>query len=392
MPARLDLPPAVSSLVEIGLALVRRAPSARIAIVRAGELLEAAALPVELRAAVEEEVEAARAATCVELRPKEVERILREAWGRDPAKVLDALAPEPLAVRPASQVHRGVLDGVPVALKVRRPGVERAVRNDLALLDTLGPPLRAAFPRIDAGAILRDVREAALDELDFEHEASQQRRIARALRGVESVVVPRPHLDLCAAEVLVSDLLDGVTLAAGAQAPRAAARSLVAAFRAAVLEAGLAPVDPRAGHVVVLGDGSIGLLGLGVARPVDRERASAALAALDGLAEHDPARFAGTVADAGLLPEAEAREAHAVLREVLDDFLDGAATLDAAALLTLGDRAAVAAPDLAALAMAAAPRPDDVVLGRMLGQLVALLARIGATEDWVALSRPGPGA
>ncbi|HEV3000849.1 MAG TPA: AarF/UbiB family protein [Solirubrobacteraceae bacterium] len=389
MPSRLDLPPALRALADVAAGLVRRAPSARIAIARAGAVIDPAALPADARAAFEREVAVAREAVGGPMSRRDVERALREAWGRPPGRVLDDLDAEPLAVRPAAQVHRGALNGDPVAVKVRRPGVERAVRNDLALLDTLAGPLRAAFPRLDAGAVLRDAREQALDELDFEHEASQQRRVARALRDVPGVAVPRPHLDLCAAGVLVSDLLDGAALAGGARPPdpAAAARALVAAFRAATLDAGLAPVDARPGHVLVRPDGTLGLLGMGVARPVDRARAAQALDALGALAAGDAEAFATVVAASGVLPAAEARTAHALLRELLGDLTAGAATLDAAALRAVAGRAARAAPELAALATAAAPEPQDLALARMLAQLVAVLARFEATADWPALAR-----
>jgi ABC1 family protein len=388
MPARLDLPPALRTLVDVGAGLLRQAPSARIAIVRAGGLIDPAALPPSLREVVEEEVAAAREAVCEPLSKRAVERLLRDAWGRAPKDVLDDLEEEPLAVRPAAQVHAGTVEGQRVAIKVRRDGVERAVRNDLALLETVAGPLRAAFPRLDAAAILRDLRESALDELDFEHEASQQRRVARALRGVPGIEVPRPHLDLCEAGVLVSDLLDGTTLADGGRPPdpEGVARTLVEAFRAAALETGLAPVDPRPSHVLVRDDGSLGLLGAGVARPVDRERAATALDAFAALAGDDADRFAAIVGAAGVLPEGAARDAHPVLRDVLGDLLSGPSTLDAAALLAVGDRAIAATPDLAALATAAAPQPQDLGLGRMLGQLVAVLARLEATLDWVGLA------
>ena len=129
-----------------------------------------------------------------------------------------------------------------------------------------------------------------------------------------------------------------------------------------------------------------------MARPVDRERAAQALDALHALADPDPAAFEATLAPTGILGAREARPPTRRSRDVLDEFLGGPATLDAAALLALGDRAAIAAPDLATLAAAAAPQPQDLALGRMLGQVVALLARLGATEDWVALSRPASGA
>jgi predicted unusual protein kinase regulating ubiquinone biosynthesis (AarF/ABC1/UbiB family) len=360
------------------LALTRAAPSARILIARAGGVLEPAALPPEIRPAIEREVEAARAAACVELRPAEVERILRQAWRQPATAVLDALDPEPLAVTPAAQVHRGELDGAPVAVKVRRPGVERSVRNDVALLDGLAVPLRAAFPRLDAAAVLRDLRTLALDELDLEHEASQQRRVARAVRGIEGVVVPRPHGELAAETVLVSDLLEGATVADGARPPDAlgAARALAAAYRAAVLGAGLAPYDLRASHVVVAPDGTLGLLGTGVARTLDRDRAAAARAALDALVAGDEDGFAALVAgETALLDDDDARAAHRVLREVLGELLAPGARLDAAALRALADRGRAASPEMMRLATRAAAGPEDLALGRTIGQLAAVVAR-----------------
>jgi hypothetical protein len=189
--------------------------------------------------------------------------------------------------------------------------------------------------------------------------------------------------------VLVSDLVDGTTLADGGRPadPAAAAQALVAAFRAAALDAGLAPVDARPGHVVVRRDGTLGLLGMGVARPVDRERATLALDALDALAGGDESAFAAATQSAGVLPAAEAQAAHPLLRDVLGELAAGPATLDAAALLAIGERAESAAPRLASLATAASPQPQDLALGRMLAQLVAVLARFEATLDWPAVAR-----
>jgi predicted unusual protein kinase regulating ubiquinone biosynthesis (AarF/ABC1/UbiB family) len=389
MAARLDLPPALRTLVDVGTGLMRQAPSARIAIVRAGGAIDLAAIPPEFREPLERELAAARDAVCVEMPKRDVERVLQDAWGRAPGKVLDDLDPEPLAIRPAAQVHRGTVDGEDVAIKVRRPGVERAVRNDLALLDALGAPMRAAFPNLDAGPILRDLRELALDELDFEHEASQQRRVARALRSVAGIEVPRPHLELSESTVLVSDLLDGATLADGARPPDpgAAARTLVEAFRAAALGAGLAPIDPRPSHVIVRGDGTLGLLGAGVARPVERDRAALALDALNALGAAVEAAFTTALSRSGIVPAADAAVAFAALRTVLADFLDGPAKLDAPTLSRAAGRGVDALPDLVRIGSAAAPQPQDLALGRMLVQLVGVLARLEATEDWVALAR-----
>ena len=355
MASRTDLPPALGALLDAGLALMRRAPSARIAVVRAGGVLPPEALRPDTRARVEEELAAARAAVCAELPRRDVERLLADAWGAKPGKVLDAFDPAPVALAPAAQVHRGEHDGREVAVKVRRPGVERGVRADLALLDVLAAPLRAAFPRLDAGAVLRDARELALDELDLEHEASTQRRVARALRDVDGVRAPAPVLDLCTPEVLVAAWAPGTTLADGARPgdPGAVARALVAAVRAAVLDGGVAPVDLRASHVVLDGD-DVALLGMGVARPVERDRAHLAIDAFDAVARDDEAGFVAALTALELLDgDDAAREAFALARRVLGDLLAGPALLDAAVLRDLLDRAAREAGPLVRLATAA---------------------------------------
>ena len=96
------------------------------------------------------------------------------------------------------------------------------------------------------------------------------RRVARVLRDVDGLVVPAVKSELCSEGVFVAELLDGQTVD-GAR-PKAAARVLVGAHLAAA-RAGIALLDARPGHVVELADGRIGLLGVGVGRPVDRARA-----------------------------------------------------------------------------------------------------------------------
>ena len=382
-----DLPPALRALAETGWSLAARAPSARVGLARAAGLVDPEALPAEIRGAIVDELEAARAAALEPVDARTVERVLKAAWGRPPAKALDDFDPEPLVVRAAAQTHRGVAGGEAVAVRVRRPGLERALRNDLALLDALVPPLGAALPAADTRALLRAGREQALDELDFEHEASNHRRVARVLRDVDGLVVPRVHGDLCAEAVFVAQLLDGPTLDEGAQPadPDAAAGALVGAHVTAA-RAGIALLDARPGHVVVLADGRIGLLGAGLARSVERERAALALDALAALRADDAGALAAAVSKAGLLDEDSARRAHALARSALGPLVEGPARLDAGALRDVLVRAAGVAHGAFALVPAARPHPDDLWLARAAAQLVATLARLGADHDWPALA------
>src|SRR4051794_24010785 len=279
MAAAPTLPPALRGLLEAGRALVRRSSSGRVAMARAADVVPHDALPAVM-GRLPTELAAARQDATTPWAFKDVERTLKSAWGQAPGRLLDALDPEPLAVTPAAQVHRGVHGGRPVAVKVLRPGLAAGVRSDLALLDVLAAPLRQVFGAMDATLILREVRETALDELDLEHEASTQRQVRRILRGVPGLTVPAPDLELSGEAILVTELLAGPTLAAAEPGdPADVARTLVAAHVTAA-RAGLILTDPRPGHVVLLDTGGVGLLGAGLARPVDRDRVTAGLETL----------------------------------------------------------------------------------------------------------------
>lgn len=385
-PDRVTLPPALRTLVEAGGALVRRSSSGRFALGRLAPLVDEDLVPAAL-GAWPARLEAARAEVTVPIAFKDVEKTLKGAWGRPAAKVLDALEREPVAVTPGAQVHRGERDGAVVAIKVLRPGLAAAVRNDLALLDVLATPLGAVFGAMDAGAILREIRETALDELDFEHEASTQRAVRRALRGVPELVVPAPDLELSTADVLVGEWLDGPTLEEAAPGdPAAVARTLVAAHVAAA-QAGHVLADPRPGHVVLLNRGGVGLLGAGVTRPADRTRVAAALDALVAFRSEDQDGFAAIVADRlALLPGGDAIKAYGLGAVLLDGLLNGEARLDGPALAEVGDRALEHLTAALSLAATVTPQPGDLAVARSVGQLAGLLSRLGATEDWGGLA------
>jgi predicted unusual protein kinase regulating ubiquinone biosynthesis (AarF/ABC1/UbiB family) len=387
-----DVPPVLRVLIETAGGLVRQSSSGRVALARAADVVVPEALPAELREVLPRALERARAETTEPLRPAEVERVLATAWGSGPGRVVDEWDPEPVAVTPAAQVHRAELDGRAVAVKVRRPGLEAAVRNDLALVDAISAPLGQVLAAADVRALLREAREMALDELDLEHEAQQQRQAARLLRRVEDVEVPKVHLEHTTEDVLVTDFLEGPVLgAATPDDPSRVARALVRAHVTAA-RGGLALTDPRPGHVILRPDGGIGLLGTGLARPVDRDRVRAALAAAAALRADDGDAWADALADdLSLLPRDRAEEALALTREVLGPFAAGPARLDPAAAGAGADRAVARLGPALRLAAAARPAPTELGAGRGTGQLVAVLLRLQAEEDWLALAAEDAG-
>jgi predicted unusual protein kinase regulating ubiquinone biosynthesis (AarF/ABC1/UbiB family) len=372
----------LEALLGVGLGLARSARTGRVALAQVAGAIDPAWLPGRGGEKLAAELIAAREQACEPLPLKRVKRTLRDAWGVEPSEELAELDSEPVAVTPGAQVHRGVLadDDREVAVKVLRPGLAGAVRQDLALLEGLAAPLGAAFPALEAGAVLAEIRERTLEELDLESEAATQRRFHRALRRHPFLLVPAPVMRLCHDEVLVSEWVDGVPLWEAPDPDQAAARLVVFALgaaRAGVIHADLSPDD-----VLVLPDGRLAIVDFGAAREIEPERLDAAVQALDAVVAEDAERLGVSLEQLGWLPSGQAELALELVTEVLGELAGPApARLDSDAVVAARDRL-MARPDVTRLAVAGRLAPADLWPARGLGQLFATIARVGATGAW----------
>lgn len=391
--------------------LLADAPSTRLALAHLAGVLPPgtdAELPPDLR----RRLQAAAADGRVPMPADHVERQLCEAWGSVEG-VLDELDPEPVAVRPGGQVHRGVHEGAPVAVKVRRPGLAPVVRGDLVLVEQAARMVGGAGPGIDAAGLMREVRERMLDEFDLEHEASVQRSFARALRSSVRFVVGRPVSELSAETVLVTPWVEGTSIAAlaaedqgepqeaplrqagsGAQAPPAAARLGAAhalmAFHLGAGRFGTVHADPDPRDALLTLDGRLAILDFGATAHVPTDRVDLATTVLEALARRDGPGLAQALAALGWLPGATADDGAILLRlaeRVLGPFLDGPAVLDVDAVGDMMERAGHAAPEAGALVQRTRVQPQDLWPLRGLGQLALALAPLGVEADWLALGR-----
>ena len=291
---------ALRALAQTALRVGRDTTSARLALAHLHEVVDPAALPADVRDRVVAELEAAARAAAVPIAFRDVERILSDAWGAKPAAELDELDAEPAAVTPGAQVHRGVLDGRRVAVKVLRPGIVEVIRSDLGLADALLRPLGVAFPRIDPSALVAEARERILDELDLEHEGSTQRSFHRALRRHPALFVPAVHGALTHERVLVTDWVDGRPVLAATAAERPAVARALVAFHVGGARFGTVHADPHPGNALLMDDGRVAFLDFGAARRVDRARGDGAVAALDALAAGDDASLGAALGTPGL--------------------------------------------------------------------------------------------
>jgi ubiquinone biosynthesis protein len=239
----------------------------------------------------------------------EVAAVLRAELGAK--DVFAAFDREPIAAASIAQVHAATLtSGAKVVVKVCRPDVGAVVERDLDIIGRLAARLQRSTNwgrAVGAVELSHGFAAALREELDLRIEARNMISVAAAAakRGA-SIRVPVPHLPLCGEKVLVMEYLAGRPLAAAALAvgARAAlARGLLDALLCQVLLDGTFHADPHPGNVLLLTDGTLGLLDFGSVGRIDAGLRAALQRLLLALDRGDPAALADALLDVVERPE-----------------------------------------------------------------------------------------
>ena len=380
----------LDALLAVGLRLVRSAPSGRTALAQLAAVIEPEWLPQPGGRALAEELTDASAEATEPIPFDAVQRVVHDAWGERPDRELDEFDPEPVLTTSVAQVHRGVLDGGPVAIKVLRPGLAGLVRQDLALLETLAAPIAAAFPAADVGGLLREVRERVLEDLDLESQGQTQRRFHRALREHPLFHVPAPITRLTHDSVLVSEWVDGTPLAEAPATERDRAAGLLVLFALGAARWGTAHADLQLREVLVLEDGRIAIVDFGASSPAAGDRIGAAAELIEAFIAEEADGVAAAFSSLGVLPRELAGTATELARHALGPFAStGPVRLDSAAVQGIRDRVLERPEAVLSLLGEGRLEPEDLWPARGLGQLFALIARAGATAPWRELVQLG---
>lgn len=134
-----------------------------------------------------------------------ISKVIEVDLGRKIGDIFADIEETSAAAASIGQVHRGRLrDGRQVAIKVQYPGIAEAVHADLRNLKLGLKLLSAIAPGIDTASIADEIRERISEELDYELEATNHSKMARAYQDHPFAVVPAVIEDLCRERVLVT--------------------------------------------------------------------------------------------------------------------------------------------------------------------------------------------
>jgi predicted unusual protein kinase regulating ubiquinone biosynthesis (AarF/ABC1/UbiB family) len=236
-----------------------------------------------------------------------LEKLLRQELGAPLGTVFSDFDENAFAAASIGQVHRATtVDGEMVAVKVQYPGVAEAVETDLRNAMLLVPLVKRLAPGLEAKALVTEMRERIGEELDYELEAQNQRRIERMTRGHPFLRVPRVYTDLSTRRVLISEYVEGERFEAvrrAGEAQRDRYGEIVFRFFFGLLYRDrVALGDPHPGNYLLCPDGRVCFLDFGLLRDLDAARVAAEARIALAVREKDPAELRVALMQGGYLP------------------------------------------------------------------------------------------
>lgn len=218
----------------------------------------------------------------------DIEIVITEQLAKPIEQVFKYINPQPIAAGSIGQIHRAtLLSGEEVAIKVLRPGIEKIVAQDSALIKVIADlvALTEFGQSYDVVNLAEEFIKAVNAELDFTqegHYTDQLRYNLTQSRWSEpkQLVIPKIYWHLTNSKLLVLEWLEGkqileadvsrpATEQAISQRKSEITRILFRSFFQQIYIDGFFHADPHPGNIFYLDDGRVALIDCGMVGRLD---------------------------------------------------------------------------------------------------------------------------
>ncbi|HEX9031684.1 MAG TPA: AarF/ABC1/UbiB kinase family protein [Streptosporangiaceae bacterium] len=233
--------------------------------------------------------------------------VVEAELGMPPERAFAQWDPEPIAAASIGQVHRAIThDGRAVAVKVQYPGIAEAIAADLDNVALLRRMLRITAPAQDVDALIAELRERVLEELDYRREAANQSLIADYYDGHPTICVPKIIGELSTRRMVTSDLAVGARFAELADWPQEerdlAAETIYRFVFRSLYDVHAFNGDPHPGNYLFHGGGRVTFLDFGLVKHFTPAELDPLMQMARNLCvRNDPEAFRAAMVTAGFL-------------------------------------------------------------------------------------------
>ncbi len=259
--------------------------------------------------------------------------VLEGFYGKPIDEVFRDFQRTPVASASVAQVHLARLpNGTEVAVKVLRPGIDRVIEHDLALLEVAAMLLEKIWPegrRLKPREVVAEFNKYLHDELDLMREASNCSQLRRNFKDSELLIVPEVYWDWCGTRVMVMERMHGVpisqtpALLAQGNDLKALSREGVEIFFTQVFRDGFFHADMHPGNIFVHQDGRYIALDFGIMGTLNEVDKSYLAQNFLAFFQRDYKRVAMAHIEAGWVPaKTRVDEFEAAIRTVCEPIFD----------------------------------------------------------------------
>jgi len=256
-----------------------------------------------------------------------VHGVIERAFKRPVSEVFAEFNAEPVAAASIAQVHFALLhDGREVAVKVRRPYIDRTINADLAILQLLAKLFDRHVPEyrhLRAPRVVEEFSNTIRGELNLRAEGAHASRFAANFADVAGVEVPEVLWDFTHNQVLTTERIHGMPidekekmLAAGFEPLKICERAATLFFHMVFID-GYFHADMHPGNIFVDRSGDLVLVDFGIVGRLDLATRRYLAEMLVAFLREDYRRAAEVHVEAGYIPkETDLSAFEDALREV----------------------------------------------------------------------------
>ena len=204
----------------------------------------------------------------------EVRAVIEEELKRPLAEIFASVDETPLGSASIAQVHRAkLLTGEDVVIKTQRPGIQKTVAEDLALLRQLASLAETHLPewRLHQPVTLVDELARSLEkEMDFTCEAAHLERFSWQFRDEATIYLPAVFEEFTTTRVLVMECVNGIKASHLDELDAAGCDRCIISARIAdlvmkqIFAHGFFHADPHPGNIQIMPDQRVCFLDFGM--------------------------------------------------------------------------------------------------------------------------------
>lgn len=242
---------------------------------------------------------------------QEVESVVIDELGSPVDELFYSFDRDPIAAASIAQVHKAVLDGKDVVVKLQRPRIGDTIEADLDILFNLARLVTKHIPEsqlYNPVGIVEEFAKAIRKELDFAVEGRNMDKFAKNFEDDPIVCVLRVYWDFSSKKILIMDFVKGTKVSEldeklSDEVRLDLAEKIAESCLKQILVHGFFHADPHPGNILVIRNEKIAFLDFGIMGRVDDYLKEKLGGMFIGIIQKDTDRIIDEFLDIGMVDE-----------------------------------------------------------------------------------------